>query len=492
MDVALNTLNDGKAADTRLEISIVPDGGGPAVAYLRRDGLRLDPNKTVPEAVPPAGRGFTLDELKHMHIEVAVTQERFSPWRFEMDVVLHFDDGSEALLGTDNQTVSSARPVVYIPLSLASVAGSGLMGKVERLGFGLISKSVESPVYSASGVPHKSTKEFTHMDINFLTGAQGIGTDAKVEISIVSRDGGDPVGYLVVEGQEFPAYQKVSEVVPSVGKGFKIDELKKQQVLVSVTSPRYGTWRCKFDAILHFADGTQALIGSNDLAVSSAGSASSVPLSDATVARPSILGSITKMSFKFLSNGVKQTPEPKPAPGSQAAIDAAAAAAAPANAPVAAAETVQAAPDQFTEMSVKLRSGNRGKDAATRVEISIVPIAGGAPVAYLDLPDQAIDAGRSVKLTVPPAAAGFTASDLKREQIVVKITAAGHVVWPHDMDLVLRFADGSTALWSTGDLTLSDYRNEETIPLSDLSVSRGLLGGAKRLGFGILNTIGGK
>jgi hypothetical protein len=143
-------------------------------------------------------------------------------------------------------------------------------------------------------------------------------------------------------------------------------------------------------------------------------------------------------------------------------------------------------------MDVKIRSADRGKAADTGVEITIVPRGGGPALADLNLQGQEIPANSNVTVAVPATPwTSFTAADLKRVQMVVKISPAGPTTWIHGFDVVLHFADGGAALWSTGDLSLSDYNKEETIPLSDATIAkRGLFGGVEKFGFGLLNKIG--
>lgn len=491
MNIAISTRAKAKHADTRLEISIVPENGGPAVAYLDLQGLELAPYGTVREVVPAAGTGFTLDQLRHMRVELRVWGENTGVWNAAFDAVLHFSDGTEALLGSGDLSLSALTPVASVPLSLATKASAGIFGNVERFGFRLMSKSTGSESAAASSapsVPHKSPKEFTHMDITLATGQRGAEPGTRVEISIAPRAGGPAVAYLDLGERAFAPYSKVSEVVLPAGDGFTSDQIKKQQIVIKVTPPGSATWTCSFDAIVHFADGSQALLGSGDLALSASRDEEMIPLSLATTAHSSIIGSVERFGFRLLSNGsVKQTPEPRPAAsaastGAQAQGGTAQSEAASPPRPMAA--------DQFTGMDVKLHSGNRGKDYDVPVEISIVPKGGGAAVAYLEIQGQAIGPGRSVREVVPPAGDGFTVSDLKNQQIVVKISPPGRCTWTHGLDVVLHFADGTAALWSTGDLVLSNYRKEEVIPLSDVSVARGFLGGVKKFGFGLLNTIG--
>jgi hypothetical protein len=489
MSMAVSTSDKGKAAETRLEISIVPDAGGPAVAHLDVHGVEMSPYATVRVVVPASNGGFTRDQLSHLHIELRLSGDGVGMWHTSFDAALNFDDGSQALLGSGSLSLSGARPVASVPLTLATVAGTGLLGHVEKFGFGLMSKSAAAPEPASSSVPHKSTKEFTHMDIALDTGARGAEPGTRVEISIEPRAGGPAVAYLDIRDRVFAPYSKVSEVVLPAGDGFTSADSKKEQVVIKVTPPGGGTWTCSFDAIVHFADGSQALLGSGDLVLSAVRDVETVPLSLATTAHASILGGVEKFGFKLLSrSGVQQTQEPAPV----APAGSGAAAGAPGSA--AQQEAARAARpvsgDEFTGMDVKLYSSGKGKGADVPVEISIGPKGGGAAVAYLSIQGQAIGPGVSVREVVPPAGEGFTEADLKGEEVIVRITPPGRCTWTHGLDIVIHFADGTAALWSTGDLVLSDYHNEEVISLSGVSIARGFLGGVKKFGFGLLNTLG--
>lgn len=494
MNVALSTLDSAKPSDTPFEISILPDAGGDPVAFLSVPDKELAANSTDKEVVPSAGGGFQLEDVKKHYILLRTNAARPGVWKVSMDVILQFDDGSQALLGCGKLVLSSSNPQAIVPLSLATVAHPGVLGGVEKFGFRLLSKSTAGPSAnaSASAVPHKSPKEFTHMDLAFETGAKGSDGSGRVEVSIVPKDGGPAVAYLDLPGKAFYPYQKQSVVVPSAGEGFTLDDLKNEQILVRITTSGYETWTCKFDAILHFANGASAMIGSSDLALSSGNDHQMVALKDAVVAGTGMFGRIEKLTFKIVSKGaVSATTEPVSggSPGTAAARSPGSSGARGSSSPEGTAAPM--APDAFTGMEVKLWSGSFGKNAATRVELSIEPKQGGAPVAYLDLQDRAIGPGTSAQVTVPPANGGFTKAQLRDQQIVVKITPSGSVNWTHGMDVVLHFADGSAALWSTGDMVLNSYKTDEVVPLASATLaSRGLMGGVEKFGFGLLNHLG--
>jgi hypothetical protein len=496
MNVALYSLDRGKPADARLELSIGPAAGGPAVAYLDLQGEEFLPYKTVQEVVPAAGTSFGLDELSHELIRVKVTPgTAYVSWSFGFDVILHFDDGSEALLGSGTLSVSSGSPEAAVPLSVASVAHPSFLGGMKKLGFKLLSKdpgSAQAPPsasFSSPGAVRGDPKAFTHMDLALTTIGNGKDASTRVEISILPDSGGPAVAYLDVQEQGFAPDSTIPLVVPPAGNGFTLGELKHEQILVKATQAGYGTWSCKFDAILHFADGTQALLGSGDLVLSSGNPQQAVPLTVASVAGPGFFGGMAKLGFKLVSKGsVTQTAPPPPAtPSSPSSPGKASATVAESPAP----KSPRGARD-FTHMDVKIRSADRGKAADTGVEITIVPRGGGPALADLNLQGQEIPANSNVTVDVPATPwTSFTAADLKRVQMVVKISPAGPTTWIHGFDVVLHFADGGAALWSTGDLSLSDYNKEETIPLSDATIAkRGLFGGVEKFGFGLLNKIG--
>ena len=491
MNVALYSLDRGKPADARVEISIVPEGGGEAVAYLDIQGQEFRRDTTVQEVVPAVGTSFGLDELRHEQIRVKITPGQYASWSLGFDVVLHFDDGSQALMGSGTLSVSSSQPEATVSLSQATVAHRGLIGGMEKFGFGLLSKNTGSSEPAARppapGSAPRDPKEFTHMDVSLATGDHGKDTATRVEISIEPEGGGPAVAYLDIQGQGYAPNTKAPVVVPATGAGFTLAELKHEQILVKVTPADGGAWwTLKIDAILHFADGTEALVGSGDLTLSGGGTEQWVPLSLASIARPGFIGGIEKFGFKLVSKGsVTQTS----APDSSASPSNVSAQSAPSAGGV---RTQSHGASDFTGMDMKLRSGERGSAPVAEIEISIVPKDGGPALAELKIPGQDIASYSSVKKVVPPTAwTSFTAADVKRLQIVVEVTPAVHSTWSHGLDVVLNFADHTEALWSTGDMVLTDGSNEEIVSLSDATIAkRSLLGGFEKIGFGVLNTIG--
>jgi hypothetical protein len=374
------------------------------------------------------------------------------------------------------------------------VAHPTYFGGMKKLAFRLLSKdpgaadAQPSDAFASPGEVRGDPHAFTHMDFAVTTLGRAKDPATRVEVSIAPEGGGPPVAYLDIRNQALGPDSTSPEVVLPAGEGFTLDDLRHEQVLVKVTPSEGGRWTCKFDAILHFADGTQAMVGSGSFSSGAAGTSQAVPLSLASVARPGILGGIEKMTFKLVSKGaVTQTAAPAvPAPAHTHS----------ASARVASAARAKPAPKHgardFTDMSVKIRSGSKGRAADVGVEISIVPVDGGPTLADLTLEPKSIAANSSVMETVPATPwTSFTAADLKRLQLVVTIAAPGPATWIHSMDVTLHFADGTSAFWSTGDMTLSDYSSRETVSLADATLAkRGFFGGMEKAGFGLLNAIG--
>jgi len=139
-DLSLIHIYRGKDAGTRVEFFILPKPGEPAVGYLDVQGQALAPNTTVSEVVPTAGAGFTLADLKHEQVMVRITPGGRSTWTCKLDVILHFANGSEALLGSGDLRLTSENQSALIPLSEASVASPNIFGSMEKFGFGVLNK----------------------------------------------------------------------------------------------------------------------------------------------------------------------------------------------------------------------------------------------------------------------------------------------------------------------------------------------------------------
>jgi hypothetical protein len=492
MDVALNTRDRGKDADTRLEISIVPSEGEPAVAYLDIQGQALAPNSTVSEVVPPSGGGFALDELKHEQIMVRITPGRRSTWNYSYDVILHFSDGTEALLGSGNQKLTSSSSTALLPLSLATVASASTVGRLERFGFRLLSKAsptsapaVGTPEPPAPAPAFTATTPFTQMIVALTTGDAGKDAGTRLEFLIVPKDGAQPVGYLDVPSLALAPDSTVAEVVPSAGSGFTLGDLNREQIMLKITpAAGAGPWSHKFDAVLHFADGTEALLNSGDQVLGGDRTQELIPLYLANVAPHSASagpGRSAAVTASEAPAAVAQAAAPEAQPMAQAAAQ-------PAAAPAAAPAPPPRFPKSFTQMDVTLTTRDKGKDPNARLEFFIVPEDGGPPVAYLDVQGQGLAPNSTVAEVVPSYGEGFTLKELKHEQIVVKLTQSGGGPWTYKFDAVLHFANGEDALLSSGDQILSSRRDRQSISLSLASVAsaNSTFGRLERYTFGLL------
>lgn len=471
MDVALDTHERGKDAGTRLEISIAPIEGGPAVGYLDLQGEALSPNSTVPEVVPSSGEGFALADLKHEQITVKITPAGAGSWNFSYDVILHFSDGTEALLGSGNQRLSGSRNTETLPLSLATVASPSTVGKLERFGFRLLSKAAPTEAPAEGAEPPApalvSSTAFTQMVVALTTGDQGKDAGTRLELLIAPKEGEPPVAYLDVQGLGLAPNSTVAEVVPSAGTGFTLGELNREQVMVRITQAGDGAWSHKFDAVLHFANGTEALLSSGDQVLGAEKAQETIPLYLSTVASRGATGGIASSASRNPARARAGSP-----------------AAQPGSPPL----PPPRHPKSFTQMEVTLTTLDKGKDPNSRLEFFIVPGDGEPPVAYLDVKGQGLSPDSTVSEFVPSSGKGFTLDQLKREQIMVKITPGGGA-WTYKFDAVLRFANGAEALLSSGDQALSGGRDRQLIPLSLATVASAdsTLGRMEKYTFGLLS-----
>jgi hypothetical protein len=496
MDMALSTHDRAKPAGTRVEVSIVRNEGSAPGAYLDLPALGLGPHSVVSEVVPASGEGFSLDDLKREQIMVRVSPSKAGGWSFSFDVILHFSDGTEALLGSGDQVLSAGRPTALVPLSLATVASPSTVGMLEKFGFRLLSRTTpteappEAPPAVAEGpapagapapaapaaVPAPtSPKSFTRMDLALVAGDRGKEAGTRLELLIVREGEAEPVAFLDARNQAIAPNSTVSEVVPATGAGFTLDELKHEQVVVRLAPDAPGPFYFRFDAVLHFANGTEALLSSGSQVVSGTGTVAVVPLSLATVASRGTLGSIAKFAFKMTS----KTPS--------ASLETA-----PAAAPAAPAEGAGPPPKQaksFTRMDVTLSSLDRAMDPGTGLEFSIVPADGEAPVAFLGATGQALAAHSVVAEVVPSAGDGFTLDQLGREQVMVRMTGSTAHAWRYKFDAVLHFANGAEALLSSGEQNLRPGRDRALVPLSLATVASGgsTLGRLEKYTFGLLS-----
>jgi hypothetical protein len=496
MDLALSTHARGKDPGDRVEILIAPDAGEAAVAYLDLASQQLRPYTARSAIVMPSGAGFTLDDLKHEQILVRMNSEGSGSWSYGFDAILHFSDGSEALVSSGDQTVRYGRPGLT-PLSLSMLASPSTVGSLEKFAFGMMSsrklKATSDEQAEQASEPAPSTAQaapqsltpfamapgytgplnpsaatFTHMDLSLATHDNGKGPGTRLEISVLPEEGDTQAAYIDLPGQDFAPNTTVQELVPATGESFTLSDLKHQRIRLRVTPQGGATWTCSFDVVLHFTNGAEALLSSGDLRLGQYATVADVPLSLATVASANRVGRIERYMFGLLSRGGG----PKPVQSANAAPEAA---------------PVYKNSKEFTQMDVELSTRGRGKPADARLEILIVPREGDPAVAYLDVPGQDLAPGSKVTEIVPPAGTGFLLGNLKHEQILVRISSARFVTWSYSFDVTLHFADGTQALLGSGDQTLSSGNPQELLPLSEAAVaSRSILGGVEKFGFGLL------
>jgi hypothetical protein len=497
MDLALSTHDRGKPAETRVEISILREEGSAPGAYLDLPAQGLSPHSIVSEVVPAAGEGFSLDDLKHEQILVRVAPSKAGSWSFSFDVILHFSDGTEALLGSGDQVLSGSRRTALIPLSLATVASPSTVGMLEKFGFRLLSRTASTeapaeapPAVAAAPAPASgpataapaavpaptSPKGFTRMNLTLIAGDRGKAAGTGFDVLVVREGEAEPVAFLDARNQAIAPNSTVAEVVPASGAGFTLDELKHDQVVVRLAPDAAGPFYFRFDAVLHFANGTEALLSSGSQVVSGAGTEAVVPLSLATVASRGTLGSIAKFAFKMTSKTPSAALETAPA-------------AAPAAAPAEDAGPPPKHPKSFTRMEVTLSALDRPMDPGTGLEFSIVPAEGEAPVAFLSAIGPALAAHSVVTEVVPPAGDGFTLDQLGREQVMVRMTGTAAHAWHYKFDAVLHFADGTEALLSSGELSLGSGGDRSLVPLSLASVAsaHSTFGRLEKYTFGLLS-----
>jgi hypothetical protein len=528
MDVTLSTQERGKDGDTHGEVSIAPSPGEPAVASLDLAGRPFLPNTREAAVVPASGAGFALEDLSHEQIRVKMGSNARGSWTYSFDAILHFSDGSEALISSGNQVLGPGRPETAIPLSLASVASASAVGSVEKFAFGLLSSGHvastpdEEPVQASAASPgagassaaapgapsspasaaaaaqaasqfaaapaykgelHPSAPTFTQMDVSLTTRDRGKPVDSRVEFSIVADDADTPEAYLDVQEQPLFPNSTVQLVAPAAGPSFVLKDLKHQLVRVKITGSSYNTWTYSFDAILHFTNGAEALLSSGNQALSKANPQVDIPLSEATVASASAVGRMERYMFGFLSKGGGPHQGPTWSPASVSVSQ-------PGSESVSASHPKKKSRSnskEFVEMEVSLNTRNRAKPADAGLEFYIVPKSGDPKVAYLDLTGRALLPNSKTVVVVPESGTGFTLDQLKNEQIGVRISPNGLTTWSCNFDVTLRFADGTQALLGSGDQTLTQGSPEALIPLSDAMVaSPSALGGLEKFGFGLM------
>jgi hypothetical protein len=108
---------------------------------------------------------------------------------------------------------------------------------------------------------------FTNMSIDFHTGSDDKNPTSRLEIFISPGNNIVPnVGYADIEGQGFPNDSDRTIMVPPVGPGFTLADLRNEQIGVKITH-QDGTndsdsWIFNFSATLTFDDGTKASLDS--------------------------------------------------------------------------------------------------------------------------------------------------------------------------------------------------------------------------------------
>jgi hypothetical protein len=316
MDMALTTRDRGKPAGTRLELSIVPDDADTPAAYLDVQDRAFSPTSTLQVVTPAAGASFVLKSLKHQVIRVKITGAGYGSWTFSFDVVLHFTNGAEALFSSGSKALSEANPQMDLPLSEATVASASTVGRMERYMFSLLSKGggpkqgpsaaisqTGSESGSASYLKNKASsnpREFVEMEVSLNTRSRAKPAGTGLEFYIVPKSGDPKVAYLDLTGTELLPDSKTVVVVPESGTGFTLDQLKKEQVGVRISPAGMITWSCNFDVTLRFANGTQVLLGSGDQTLGPGRPEALIPLSDAMVASPTMIGGLEKFGFRLM------------------------------------------------------------------------------------------------------------------------------------------------------------------------------------------------
>ena len=114
---------------------------------------------------------------------------------------------------------------------------------------------------------------------------------------------------------------------------------------------------------------------------------------------------------------------------------------------------------------------DRGKDANTRLEFFIVKHDGAPAAAYLDIEGQGLYPNTTVAEVIPPGPGGrFSYEELSQEQLLVKIDPKGNNTWTYAISATLRFSDGTTAIFNSGNEVLTENNKQELIPLTGLTI----------------------
>jgi hypothetical protein len=115
-EVIFYTTNEDKDPDTEVELFVYRNNGEQAKAYLDIGGGINPhvPNSGFPDNkpspiyhLPPAAGGFTYGELPQMHFKVHPHPHNNDVWKFRLEVMMHFSDGTRAWMNRDEAMVGT-------------------------------------------------------------------------------------------------------------------------------------------------------------------------------------------------------------------------------------------------------------------------------------------------------------------------------------------------------------------------------------------------
>jgi len=93
MEITINTLNNDKDADTRLEVWINKAGEREA-AYLDIQGQKFDDGSIHIFQVPPKTNPMTRGEIPGSWVQLRIAPNGHDTWNFQIRVMLRFNDGT--------------------------------------------------------------------------------------------------------------------------------------------------------------------------------------------------------------------------------------------------------------------------------------------------------------------------------------------------------------------------------------------------------------
>ena len=93
MEITINTLNNDKDADTRLEVWINKAGEREA-AYLDIQGQKFDDGSIRIFQVPPKTNAMTRGEIPGSWVQLRIAPNGHDTWNFQFRVMLRFNDGT--------------------------------------------------------------------------------------------------------------------------------------------------------------------------------------------------------------------------------------------------------------------------------------------------------------------------------------------------------------------------------------------------------------